>query len=172
MKKTFSYLLPAAALLLLAVVGIRWLNSRNAQNGQISQSAEGIEITDLTGGEQMTLGVNDAKSISLTVPESSEVTGTGELRLGEKIENSDRIPFTLIAQLPELKADEGFYQVWFEGERGPAKAMRLVREKTGYVVDGALTSQFDQVKVIISKETQDDAQVEEVVLEGNVELEE
>ncbi len=170
MNKSLSYLLPIAGLLLLAVVGIRWLNARDAQNGQIPLSAEGIEISDLTGEEQSSMGIEDAETTTLSIPESSTVTGKGEIRVGEKIVSTGRTPFTLTTQLPELKATDGFYQVWFEGEKGPKKAMRLVREKAGYVIDGAISSEFEQVKVIVSKEKQDDAQIEEIVLEGNLDL--
>ena len=170
MKKSLSYLLPLAAFVLLAIIGIRWLNARNNKTGEIPLSAEGIEISDLTGEEQATLGVMDAKAVELTAPESSKVVAKGEIRVGEKLETTGRTPFTLTAQLPELKTADGYYQVWFEGEKGPKKASRLVREKGGYVLDGAISSEFNSVKVIVSKEKQDDTQIEEVVLEGNLDL--
>lgn len=170
-KVLVSYLLPIAALLLLAIVAFRWLNARNNQNGQINTSPEGIEISDLTGDEQMTLGVNDVQSAPLTVPETVNIIGQGEIRLGEPLVGAQTIPFTITTQLPELTPEEGFYQVWFEGEKGPKKAMRLVREKAGYVGDGAISSEFSELRVMVSHEMQDDNQIEELVLEGIVNLE-
>lgn len=172
MKKALSYALPAAALIILVLLAFRWLSNR-PNSGMISdtaQSAEGIEINDLTNDTVKPTGISDMESVQLSEPDNAMDTTPvqGEIRYAPLKDDTTR--FTVSADLPELKTDEGFYQLWVEGEKGRKKAMKLVVGKGGYMAEGALSSEFNQVKVIISKEKVDDDTVEEVKLEGTVNL--
>lgn len=168
MQKSLSYLLPLVALLILVMLVFRWYNSIRPE-GEVSGSAEGIEITDLTSDDQAPLGVEDSISIPL---EPNEEVGQyqGEIRLGNEPDESGSTPFSISASLPELEDGEGFYQVWFEGEKGRKKAMRLSYKKGGYMGEGKLSSEFTSLKMTISKEMNDDDEIEEVMMEGTVNL--
>ena len=174
MKKSLSYALPAAALIILVLLAFRWLSNRPGNQGAISdtaQSAEGIEINDLTNDTARPTGIVDMESVKLNTPvnaTASAVPVQGEVRYAPLSDDSTR--FTISADLPELKASDEFYQLWVEGAKGRKKAMKLTLGKAGYIAEGALSSEFDQVKVIISKEKKDDEQIEDVQLEGTVNL--
>lgn len=175
MKKSFSYILPIAALFVLALLAFRWISSRPNQGSitPTAQSAEGIEINDLTGDEKAPSGMKDAEMVKLTAPESTSSAMTKAPSAGEiryTVDPNDKTRFTVSANLPKLDEKSGFYQLWIEGSKGRKKAMRLEFEKGGYVADGSLSAEFDEVKVIVSKEQTDDDQLEEVVLEGVVPL--
>lgn len=173
MKKTLSYALPAAALIILVLLAFRWLSNR-PNNGMISdtaQSAEGIEINDLTDDSEKPTGITDMETVKLNEPANATDSVSpvqGEIRYAPLADDSTR--FTISADLPDLKTDEGFYQLWVEGEKGRKKAMKLVVGKGGYMAEGSLSSDFDSVKVIISKEKVDDDKIEDVKLEGTVNL--
>lgn len=168
MQKSLSYVLPIAALAILAFLAFRWLRTQPAApQGSISESAEGIEISDLTGDETRPTGMVDQQTVKLNQATSSAVPQQGEVRYNKTTD--DKTQFTVSADLPELKSGE-FYQLWVEGDKGRKKAMKLVYEKGGYMTEGTLSSEFDQVKVIISKETKDDEELETVQLEGTINL--
>lgn len=164
MQKSLTYLLPLAALLIIAVVGFRWINNRPEPTGEVTENAQGIEISDLTGDESTPSGVVDRETVKL---ESKVQMAQGQIRYNE-IEG-DRIQFTVQGTMPELKENE-HYQLWFEGDKGPKKGSRLIPNKGGYLSEGIVSSEFDTLKVVVSKETNDDNTIEEVVLEGNVTL--
>lgn len=174
MKKSLSYALPAAALIILVLLAFRWLSNRPGPGGAISdtaQSAEGIEINDLTNDTQRPTGIADMESVKLNTPANATASAApvqGEVRYAPMADDSTR--FNVSADLPELKAGSEFYQLWVEGEKGRKKAMKLSLGKAGYIAEGALSSEFDQVKVIISKERVDDEQIEDVQLEGTINL--
>lgn len=171
MKKQLSYVLPLAALAILAFLAFRWMRSQPGNPGSITpnaESAEGIEISDLTGNEAKPTGMKDQQSAKMTQPEDITTPGQGTMRYGTTADG--KTSFTVSADLPELKSGEGFYQLWIEGDKGRKKAMKLVFEKGGYMTEGALSAEFDQVKMIISKETKDDDQLEQVQLEGTINL--
>ncbi|MEO8581942.1 MAG: hypothetical protein ABI425_05215 [Patescibacteria group bacterium] len=171
MKKSMSYVLPLAALAILGFLAFRWLRSEPGNPGSISptaESAEGIEISDLTGNESKPTGMVDTQRVKLTQTTPSETPEQGEVRYSKTDDNATR--FTVSADLPELKDNSSFYQLWMEGDKGRKKAMKLSFEKGGYVSEGVLSSNFDEVKIIISKETKDDDQMEEVQLEGTINL--
>lgn len=170
MKKSLSYVLPIAALVILALLAFRWLSNR-PDSGTISpsaESAEGIEISDVTGEEAAPTGIIDMESTRLTTPESLETPAQGEVRYGKTVDNKTR--FTISADLPKVNDNTEFYQLWIEGDKGRKKAMRLSYEKGGYMAEGELSAEFEQVKVVVSKEITDDDQVEEVQLEGMINL--
>lgn len=164
MQRSLSYLLPLAALLLVAVLGYRWLNNRPSDAGDITQNAEGIEIADLTGDEPTLSGVDDRTTVQL---ESTDDMARGDLRYS--LVGEDQVQFSVQATLPELEENE-HYQLWFEGEKGPKKAMKLIPNKGGYLGQGTLSSEFDAIRVMVSKESTDDNTIESVILEGNLEL--
>jgi len=169
MKKALSFLFPLAALLLIAILAFRWMtNKPAAPQGSISQSAEGIEISDFTDDDLSPQGVEDMESVKLSSP-TGEASAQGQIRYAQD-EANNKTQFTVAATLPELNADEGFYQLWFEGDKGRKKAMKLVIGKGGFMGEGALTSDFDTVKVLISKEKVDDDTLEELRLEGTLDL--
>lgn len=168
MKKNLSYLFPLVAILVIAILAFRWLNAKPETPGQVSSSAEGIEISDVVSDEERPNGVADVETVEL---ESTSQTAAGEIRLGQPLETGERV-FTLMTNLPDLREDEGKYQVWFEGEKGVKKAMQLVFNKGGYMAEGKLSAEFESVKVIVSQEKTDDTQLEEVLLQGQVNLNE
>jgi hypothetical protein len=169
MNKTLSYVLPIVALAILAFLAFRWMRSQ-PNTGSITpnaESAEGIEISDLTGDETRPTGMADQQTTRMSQPENAETPAQGTVRYGTTDDNKTN--FTVTADLEEPAAGE-FYQLWIEGEKGRKKAMRLVYEKGGFMTEGALSAEFDQVKFIISKEKTDDDQIEEVQLEGTINL--
>ncbi len=171
MKKPLSYVLPTIALVIIVFLAFRWLRGANNQGSitPTAESAEGIQISDLTGDEEKPTGMKDQEVVKLTQPSpAAQVPEQGEVRYSPSSDNKTQ--FTVSADLPELKDDSSFYQLWVEGDKGRKKAMRLVYEKGGYITGGSLSSEFDKVKVIISKETKDDDEMEEVQLEGTINL--
>lgn len=164
MKRSLSYLLPLAALLLVAVLGFRWLNNRPTSDGDITQNAEGIEISDLTADDPAPEGVADRETVRL---DSKVEMARGDIRYS--LLDEDRVQFSVQSTLPELEEGQ-HYELWFEGEKGPKKAMRLIENKGGYLGQGTLSSEFSNIKVIVSRESTDDNTIEEVMLEGMVEL--
>lgn len=170
MKKSLSYVLPLLALLVLGLLAFRWLSNKpgNGTIPETAESAEGIEINDVTGDQAKPQGIADMESTKLTSPSTVKTPEQGEVRYGKT--SDDKTRFTISADLPELKDKKEFYQLWIEGEKGRKKAMKLSFEKGGYMAEGNLSSEFKQVKVIISKEKNDDAELEEVQLEGTINL--
>ena len=169
MKKSFSYLLPFFLLLVTAILVFRWLQSRPT-GLDINGATEGIEISDLTGDEVSPLGSSDAQKVNLSpINEESSEPMTGEIRYTASNDGS-KTNFTVFTMLPELSTGEGSYQVWFEGDKGRTKAMKLHFAKGGYLGEGSISSDFDEVNVLISQEQVDDNTVEKELLSGTIQL--
>jgi hypothetical protein len=166
MQKTLSYLIPLGALLIVVILAYRWVKNTPPQGAitPAAESAEGIEITDVTGNETSPLGVVDSTVVKLNPTTQTEPV-SGEVRYSET--TPEAVRFTVFANLPELTIGQ-VYQLWIEGEKGRKKAMRLEVGKGGYFAEGNLTADFNQVKFIVSKEVKDDDQLEEVLLDGVV----
>lgn len=166
MNKSLSYLLPLGAGLLLAVLAFRWFSDRPAPTGDISQNAEGIEIRDVVDDQTSPEGVADRDVVQL---ESENEMASGEIRYS--LTDNNDLGFSVQASLPELSEGQ-IYQLWFEGERGARKAVQLQPHKGGYLGEGLLSSEFRELKVIVSRETTDDNTIEEVMLGGTISIDE
>lgn len=169
MKRMIPYALSLFAVVLLIILGYRWVSEMRSNNqGQISTEGEGIEITDLTGSETPLRGIEDVKTVTLAPePESKAM---GQLRIAAEAQEDGKTPFSVYATLPAPTDPLEFYQLWIEGDTGLKKAMRLKENKAGYFAEGLLSVEGNQAKILISREKQDDATVETKLLEGTVEL--
>jgi len=166
-KQVLPFLFPIAAILLVVILAFRWYNLRSEQMGQISEFAEGVEIENLSEQELNDdfSGAEDLESIDLS-SETEDALGGVRYEIEE-----GRVRFSVNAALPE--PENGFYQVWLKDPAGEAvrKAFRLEMEKGGYSGSAAISAETLPFEIVVSRETNDDLQMEEVVLRGLIEEE-
>ncbi|MBW7955290.1 hypothetical protein H3C66_01000 [Patescibacteria group bacterium] len=166
MKKYIPFIFPALALAIVVFLGYRWYTSQTARpTGQISDFGEGVEIEELSSEQLDKLkvtGAQDVPSVNLT----GDAEGVGQVRY----EIADgKVAFTISAALPAPKAGE-LYQVWLKDadSEDRQKAFVLEAGKGGYVGWGAVPEDTLPFEVIVTKETNNDDQLEEVQLRGTI----
>lgn len=166
MKKFLPFVFPLVALLIVLFLGYRWYNSKtNRPEGKISEFAEGVKIEDLSDAKVNQL--NTKKGIADT--NRVELKGTDQAKGEVRYEIKDgKVSFTVLADLEELK--EGRYQVWLKQVDGEAKkkAFALEYTKGGYIGSAAISADTLPFTVLISKEKNDDDQIELPVLSGTL----
>lgn len=166
MKKYIPFVFPALALAIVIFLGYRWYSAQTMKsNGQISEFGEGVEIEDLSSDQLNKLKATGAKDVP-SVPLTGEVEGTGQVRYELA---DDKVAFTVSADLAAPKSGE-FYQVWLKEVDGESKkkAFKLEFGKGGYVGWGAVSKDTMPFEVVVSKETNDDDQIEAVQLTATV----
>ncbi|NCN45379.1 MAG: hypothetical protein COU63_01495 [Candidatus Pacebacteria bacterium CG10_big_fil_rev_8_21_14_0_10_36_11] len=163
MKKFYPYIFPAAALLFVFFLLFRWYNLRTQREGMTSLLSDGVKIENLEPAEATGFlkGTKDFKT------ENLEGAGAdlGEVRYEVK---DGKVSFTVSAVLPKLST--GKYQVWLKetDSEGKRKAMVLEYSKGGYVGSASISSSTLPFEIIVSKEMNDDAQLEEILLKGMI----
>lgn len=166
MKKYIPFIFPALALAIVVFLGYRWYTSQTMKSdGQISEFGEGVQIEDLSTDQVNKLKPTGAKDIP-----SIELTGEGEAAGQVRYELAEgKVAFTVSADLAAPKAGE-FYQVWLKevGGESKKKAFKLEFGKGGYVGWGAVSEDTLPFEVVVTKETNDDDQLEVVQLSGIV----
>lgn len=167
MKKIYPYILPSIALLIVFFLTIRWYSQRTERDGEITEASDTLEIENLTEEEMNSVvkGTGDFATVKLT----GEGEAAGEVRYEIK---EDKVLFTLNADLPDpeaLRQDKAFYQVWIKsGAENAKKAFQLSYGKSGYFGSASLNKSNLPFTILLSKETQDDATMEELLLSGDV----
>jgi hypothetical protein len=165
LKQFLPFVFPTAAIVLVAILAMRWYRLRNEQMGMISEFAQGVEIEDLTQTERgFTLnGVKDVETLEL---ESEEESAMGEVRYEF---DEGKIRFSVSASLPEEEVAK--YQVWLKEVEGRAvrKAFVLQMLKGGYTGSAAISAETLPFEVVVSKEMVDDNLTEQVLLRGVLE---
>lgn len=166
MKKYIPFIFPALALAIVVFLGYRWYVSQTVKsNGQITDFAEGVEIEELSTEQVNKLKVNGSKDVPTV-----NLTGEGEAIGQVRYEMADgKVAFTVNADLPEPKAGER-YQVWLKDTDSDDKKKAFVLEvgKGGYVGWAAVSAETLPFQVVVTKETNDDDQMEETLLSGTV----
>lgn len=161
LEKLTPYIFPTIALLIVVFLTFRWYNMRTDRNGEVSPFAEGVEIENLTESELSSVlkGTKDLKTVKMIA--NSDVTG--EIRY--EIKNG-RVLFTVNAQLPE--EDGVAYQVWLKSldKDDYRRAFVLDYGKAGFYGSAALSEEVLPFEVVVSKELNNDEQLEEVLLTG------
>lgn len=160
MNKYLPFVFPLAALLIVLFLAFRWFSMQTNRSADIG---EGVEIEDLTlEQESMLRGTDDLQQVELQTPDT-ETEGQGDIRY--KI-SDERVRFSVNANLPQ---PEGFYQVWVRSGETQQKAFRLLPDKGGFMGSAALNQSALPFEVIVSQETEDDDQLEQVILRGRIE---
>ncbi|MBW7944766.1 hypothetical protein H3C70_05215 [Patescibacteria group bacterium] len=166
MKKYIPFVFPALALAIVVFLGYRWYTSQTMRsNGQITDFAQGVEVEELSTEQVDKLKPTGAQDIP-----SVEMTGEGETAGQVRYEIADgKVAFTVSA---DLAAPTGgsFYQVWLKevGGESKKKAFRLEAGKGGFVGWGAISADTLPFEVVVSREINDDDQLEETVLTATV----
>lgn len=162
LKQLLPFVFPTAAIVLVAILAVRWYRLRSERMGQISEFAEGVEIEDLTDNGMMM--VNDYDNVAMT---SQDETAEGQIRY----ELADgRVRFSVTAYLPE--EDGVTYQVWLQDLEGTSirRAFTLEMLKGGYTGSAAISDETLPFEVLVSREMVNDNAVEEVLLRGTLEM--
>jgi hypothetical protein len=166
-KDILPFIFPLAALLLVAVLAVRWYKLRNQQVGQVSEFAEGVEIENLSESERQKVmqGAGNGEVVNLQ-KEAADETAMGEIRYEL---SGGKVLFTVNATLPELT--EGMYQVWLKDTSSDSmkKAFVLELSKGGYTGSAAISEETLPFEVVISKEMVDDQAMESLMLRGKIE---
>jgi hypothetical protein len=163
MKKYIPFIFPAIALLIVLFLGYRWYTAQTVKpDGKITDEA--IEVEQLSSDEVRNLqnGSKDLPSVELKGSDDA----MGQVRYEV---SGDRVSFTITANLPELT--EGMYQVWVRqlDSDKPSKAFVLDDGKAGYTGSASVGANMMPFEVIVSRETNNDDQIETTVLTGTIE---
>ncbi len=166
MKKYLPYIFPAIAVLVIIGLAFRWSAVRNADQGQVSDFGQSIQVEELSDEQnQARLSrVEDLDSVQLD--NQTDEPGAAEVRY-EVVDGT--VEFTVFGNLPDSDAT---YQVWI-GEtagEGVKKAFALKPGKAGYMASGSVTAESLPFDIIISEESNAaDDSLEEIILRGTVE---
>jgi len=163
MKKIYPYILPSIALLVIFFLTIKWYSNRTQQDGDLSHIGEGVQIEDLSTQEADVV-LNNGENVQRVKLEG------GDKHYGEvKYEVKDgKVFFTVSASLPDV--DQGGYEVWLKSpiDDSRKKAFVLESGKGGYFGSAAVSKDIIPFELIVSRETNFDNQMEEVVLTGTI----
>ncbi|MFH2118557.1 MAG: hypothetical protein ABII10_02385 [Candidatus Paceibacterota bacterium] len=166
MKRIYPYIFPAVALLFVFFLLFRWYNLRTQREAMTSLLNEGVKIEQLTAEDALGLisGVGDYETVDLI---GEDPTHLGEIRYELR---DNELLFSVFTTLPA--PGTGSYQVWLRQTEGNAqrKAFRLTESKGGYMGSGALDASTLPLEVIVSHELTDDGLLEEVLLQGTIEV--
>jgi hypothetical protein len=164
MKKYIPFIFPAIALIIVLFLGYRWYSAQTVKpEGKIDMS-EGMKIDELSAEEMKKLQGSGSKDLP-----SVELQGEGESMGRVRYEiRGDKVSFSVTAELAALT--EGKYQVWLKrtDSETPVKAFVLEEGKAGYIGSGSVDASLLPFEVIVSKEMNDDNQVETTVLRGTI----
>jgi hypothetical protein len=146
MKKFLPFVFPLLSLLIVIFLVFRWYDQRT-QRGSITPFADGIEITELENGQDVSLVNNStANSVAMSVEdEESEIPVQGEIRFQE---DEDEITFAVYAQMPE-----GNYEVWLKDPDSEAvrKAFVLEMKKGGYIGSASISKEVLPFEVLVTE---------------------
>lgn len=163
MKKYIPFLFPAIALLIVLFLGYRWYTAQTVKpDGRITDDA--IEVEQLSSEEVRNLQ-NGSKDLP-TVELKGDDDVMGQVRYEV---SGERISFTVTANLPELT--EGVYQVWLRQTDSDSrtKAFVLDEGKAGYTGSASIAVSMMPFEVIVSREVNNDDEIESTVLTGTIE---
>ena len=110
--------------------------------------------------------------VGLEIPEDVEkakltdVTGKGALAIVSRKFTQGKYEYNLLASLPETE-DGKFYQVWLSRQNDQISVGKLEEEKGGWILNFTTgEDKADYNRVTVTRETKDDNQPEEKILEG------
>lgn len=162
MKKLLPFVFPLVALIIVLFLAVRWYNTQTTHSQEkIADFGDTIKMEDLPQPDQNNIRQmsKDVKTIDL----QQDNIAQGQIRYEVK---DGKAQFTIAADLPLLSA--GVYQVWFQPVNGDAKkkAFVLVNSKGGYMGSAAISANALPVKIVVTKEMQNDDVMETVLMSG------